>query len=455
MRYWFWMAVLSAGVTSCSGTSAATKPSTPPPKTQISSARLQGTTLVVAANYIAPGATASLGGTPLKLTSTKNNEISAPLPEPLAPGTYLLSVSGGTPTTTDTFPVTIGATGPPGPPGAPGSAPPFPSGCSILGDSPVPPKGFTYTGFSVLSQGGSTGWTLKAPMPTPRIHSSVAAVGGLVYVIGGAKDQTLQGLSTVEAYDPIKDAWTTKASMPTARYGAGIGVINGSIFVIGGSQKGDSFTGAFEIYSPATNKWTTKSPIPTPKKGVVTAVVNNLLYVLGDFASFAASSADSAPGMQVYDPATDTWAQKAAIPTARSGFSVGVLNNLLYAFGGAAEGLLTATDAYDPQSNTWTSKAPMPSPRKGFAVGVINGILYLAGGSTESGLVAPTISYDPMHDAWSNSLNLPIPADLPGGAATEEGVLYVVGGVQAGGKVLPSVQAFSPSGPRYYVHTSQ
>ena len=73
---------------------------------------------------------------------------------------------------------------------------------------------------------------------------------------------------------------------------------------------------------------------------------------------------------------------------------MGVVNNLLYAFGGTADGLLTITEAYDPQSNTWTSKAPLPAPRKGFAVGVINGILYLAGGSNESGLVATTYSYD-------------------------------------------------------------
>ena len=159
--------------------------------------------------------------------------------------------------------------------------------------------------------------------------------------------------------------------------------------------------------------------------------------------------------MEVYDPATDTWTQKAAIPTPRSNFSLAVVNNMIYAFGGTEGSLLTATEAYDPQSNTWTTKAPMPAPRKGFAVGVINGIVFLAGGSNESGLLAPTVSYDPMHDSWSGSLNVLLPADLVGGAATEEGVLYAVGGVQAAGKVLSSIQAFSPSGPRYFVHTSQ
>ena len=112
-------------------------------------------------------------------------------------------------------------------------------------------------------------------------------------------------------------------------------------------------------------------------------------------------------------------------------------------------------DAYDPATNTWTTKAPMPTLRKGFAIGVINGSLYAAGGSNESGLLGPTHAYDPMHDSWTTSLNLLIPTDMPGGAVTDSGVFYLIGGLQAGGKALASVQAFSPSGPRFYVHKSQ
>lgn len=450
------VAILFAGSVSCSGTTGSTA-GTPPPRTQITSAKVHGNQLILGGTYFAPATTASLGGSALKVTSSKPAELTAQLPDALSPGTYLVQVSGGSPASTDSFVVTIGATGPAGPPGAPGaSAAPFPSGYSILGDSPVPPKGFTYTGYSVVSQGGSTGWTMKAPLQTARSSSSVAVVGGIVYVIGGLKDPALPGLTTVEAYDPKKDLWTTKAPMPTGRYGAGVGVIGGSIYVIGGFQKSDTLTGAFEVYSPATDKWTTKTPIPPPKKGVVTAVLNNRLYVLGEFASFnSASAADTAPGMEVYDPVTDTWAQKAAIPTPRSGFSVGVVNNLLYAFGGTGgDGLLTTTEVYDPQTDLWISKAPMPGPRKGFALGVINGTVYLAAGSNESGPIGATYAYDPMRDGWSTSLNVLMPAESPGCAVSEDGVLYVIGGAHPGGKMLAAVQAFSPSGPKYYVHQS-
>ncbi len=458
---WIIIGTLVVTSLSCQGQAPPPRAATGPPKTQISSAKVQGSALTIAATYFAPNSTATLNGTSLKLGPVKPTEMTAVLADSLAPGSYLLFVTGGTPATTDSFTVTIGSTGPPGPPGPsgppgpagpPGTSAPLPSGFSILGDTPTPPKGFAYTGNYIVSQGGAIGWTLRSPMPTPRVSAAVGVVKGTLYVIGGAKDDTLAGLSTVEAYDPATNAWTPKAPMPSRRYAAGVGVINGIIYVVGGAEKNDMFTGTFEAYDPATDQWTAKAPIPAPRKGVVTAVVNNILYVMGDFASFATSSVNSAPGVEAYDPATDTWTQKAQMPTSRSNFMLSVLNNMIYAVGGMTDTLQATTEAYDPATNTWTPKAPMPGPRTGFAPGVINGILYVAGGVNERGLAGPTYAYDPMFDTWSTSLTIPILTGSPAGAATDEGVFFLFGGSSSGGKILPAVQAFVPSGPRYYIH---
>ena len=440
---------------SCQGEAGSSKVAAPPAKTVITSARIQGHALVIAATYFAPSSNVTLGGTTLQAASSKPNELTAALPESLAPGNYLLSVSGGTPATSDSFTVTVGATGPPGPSGPPGAAAALPTGFLILGQSPTPPKGFVYAGYSVISQVASTGWTLKTPMPTARTGASAAIVKGTLYVIGGAKDQTLQGLSTVEAYDPVTDTWTSKAPMPTARSGAGIGVIDGTIYVIGGSPGINSFSGAFEAYDTVANKWAAKASIPTPKKSVVSAVVNGLLYLIGDFTSFSSPSTASTLGVEAYDPVTDTWTHKAALPIPISNVAVGVMNNMIYAVGGGEDASLTVNEAYDPVSNTWAPKAPMPAPRNGFASGVLNGILYLAGGAGPTELAGSACAYDPMHDSWSTSLTLPIPVESPAGAVSEEGVFYVVGGTGRGGKALTVLQAFSPSGPRFYLHRSQ
>lgn len=439
---------------SCQGQAGSPKGAAPP-KTVISSARVQGHSLVLSGTYFAAESTVALAGAIVKPTSTKPQEITIPLADTLGPGTYLVTVTGGAPANTDSFSVTIGAAGPPGPSGPPGSSATFPAGTLILSESAAAPKGFTATGYTVISQGGSIGWTLKAPMPTARFGVSAAVVKGVLYAIGGAKDDALQGLPTVEAYDIATDTWTTKAPMPTGRSGAGIGVLNGLIYVVGGAPTKDTTTGAFEVYDPATNKWAAKAAIPTPKKGAATAVVKDVLYVIGEFASFGAPSASGGPVVEAYDPVTDAWTPKAALPTARSNFSVGVVNNMLYAIGGSADATLAVAEAYDPVANAWVTKAPMPAPRKGFAVGVINGILYAAGGRSDADLAGNAVSYDPMHDTWSPGLVVPIPVDGAGGCASDDGVLYLVGGTSQGGKVVAGLQAFMPSGPRYYIHKSQ
>ena len=78
-----------------------------------------------------------------------------------------------------------------------------------------------------LAQGDT--WVTKSNMPTPRLVCSACEVNGIIYVIGGTSEtdfNTLTGLSTVEAYDPIADTWTKKSDMPTPRIDFSTCVLN-------------------------------------------------------------------------------------------------------------------------------------------------------------------------------------------------------------------------------------
>ncbi|PRC51201.1 hypothetical protein C6A85_65350, partial [Mycobacterium sp. ITM-2017-0098] len=57
-----------------------------------------------------------------------------------------------------------------------------------------------------------TGWTLGAPMPTPRQLLAAASDGTLVYAVGGTSGTA--DLASVEAYDPSADTWTTMPALP-------------------------------------------------------------------------------------------------------------------------------------------------------------------------------------------------------------------------------------------------
>ena len=101
-----------------------------------------------------------------------------------------------------------------------------------------------------FAQDGS--WVTKAPMPTPRVGSAAAVLGGSLYVVGGG-NSTWPSLSEVESYDPETDAWATRSSIPVSMNGAGAGAIGGILFVVGGgttnSNGGGQILGTLQAYN--------------------------------------------------------------------------------------------------------------------------------------------------------------------------------------------------------------
>ncbi len=80
-------------------------------------------------------------------------------------------------------------------------------------------------------------------------------------------------------------------------------------------------------------------------------------------------------------PGSDACTPKAPMPTARNGLAAGVVNNQIYAIGGAGSGsYLNTVEMYDPANNTWTPKASMPTARYLLAAGVVNNQIHALGG---------------------------------------------------------------------------
>src|SRR5262249_51010592 len=143
-----------------------------------------------------------------------------------------------------------------------------------------------------------------------------------------------------------------------------------------------------------------------------------------------------APEQTVPDPvvplaataATNVWATKAAMPTARYGLAVGVVNGIVYAIGGSGTaGNLTKVEAYNPSSNTWTTKASLPQGRSALnGVGTINGVLYVAGGWSANGATNTLYAYNPSTNTWATRAPM-ITQAACGGSGVIGGRLYVYG----------------------------
>ena len=90
--------------------------------------------------------------------------------------------------------------------------------------------------------------------------------------------------------------------------------------------------------------------------------------------------------LYVYNPSTNTWATKAAMPAAGGCGASGVIAGKLYAFSGcdANVGATKRLDRYDPSTNSWATLAAPASLHFYPAGAVINGKLYVVGGTTNT-----------------------------------------------------------------------
>lgn len=80
-------------------------------------------------------------------------------------------------------------------------------------------------------------WETKAAMPTPRGGTACGVVGDRIVVVGGEGNGAVPSgvFPQVESYTPATDQWTEHDPMRTPRHGMGAAAIGGSLYVPGGA----------------------------------------------------------------------------------------------------------------------------------------------------------------------------------------------------------------------------
>ena len=270
-------------------------------------------------------------------------------------------------------------------------------------------------------------WVTCTAMATGRNGAAAAAVGDVIFVMGGSQEYS--STSTTEAYDTMSDTWASVVDMPTARTGLASATLNEEVYAIGGwTTVFISPTEVVEVYSPISGSWTTVAALPSPRGGLAAVAVHGKVYAIGGSDGFGSVTNT----VTVYDPVSDTWEYRASMPTARSGLAVVAVGDTIFAIGGSGGTSPTAKlEVYDTVGDSWAIRTDMPISCSALAAAVVDGKVYIVGG-TDSGFYPASYlgtnqEYDPVADTWRTVAPMPTPRWALVAVAVD-GKVYAIGG---------------------------
>jgi N-acetylneuraminic acid mutarotase len=291
-------------------------------------------------------------------------------------------------------------------------------------------------------------WTEKAPTPDAisiGYPSNAAVLDGKIYTVA-------QG-DMLEIYDPAADSWTNGTQMPIKAVDITTAACQNKIYV---------FCGITEVYDPATGEWQTAASMPSPRAPAVTLgiqpnVVDGKIYLIGGSLNPAAYVYQFFSWNWMYDPANDSWSERASIPLGVSGYASCVVDGKIYIIGGAynyVRGYASYTDRvqiYDPETDGWSEGAPLPNAMAWLAACATVGVqvpkrIFVVGGIVQEDSGKSTVDWTQIYDlqaGWSRGSAMPaVRTGLV--LVNVDDVFYALGGEDANDNPVTANWAYTP-----------
>jgi hypothetical protein len=265
-------------------------------------------------------------------------------------------------------------------------------------------------------------WAIKAAVPTGRSSLVTATIQNKIYAIGGSADEyPWMPVAVNEVYDPSTNTWETKAEMPTARTQMCANNVNDQIYVVGGFESAGTTvkpSNKTEACDPITDTWTVKAEMLYPEVYHSSVAIGTKIYVLTSPFQISRTEVSDAP-IQIFDTKTNSWSFGARLPTTQSSADAALIldeqgRELIYIFGGGGYGTYSdLVQIYDPENDVWGVGSPMPTPRLGLAVAVVNNQVYALGGATSGGAYGIQVSTNERYTPLESGSSLPTPTPTP------------------------------------------
>jgi N-acetylneuraminic acid mutarotase len=225
--------------------------------------------------------------------------------------------------------------------------------------------------------------------------------------------------------------WTSNVAVPIANGPAQASVIGSTfdnkLYVIGGGTGANPDLRIDELWAfdPLSQSWTQKASVPSPGVGSsfgAAAQVGGALYVFGGVVGPPGPITITSTAWK-YSIASNTWTRIADLPTTNFGAAVAAIGGKIYIASGS--GFLQQTWQYDPATNTYTRKADAPVVAQArMHATVINGEMHAFAGGFEG---SAHLVYNPVTNSWRSAAPMPFTATDPA-VGVVGGKVLVVGG---------------------------
>ncbi|MCW2621249.1 MAG: Kelch repeat-containing protein [Frankiales bacterium] len=300
----------------------------------------------------------------------------------------------------------------------------------------------------VLDLDGDGTWLSSVPVPNPRNHTGVAALGDTVYLVGGqhGENEATAPQKEVDALDLTTGTWRRVADLPVPRghISASTFVWNGKVLALGASVLGALPSSTVYEYDPVTDAWTTRTNLMEAVRSPIAVLFDDKILVSGGRAA-AGPTARTWSGSLTPPPPppAGSWSTASPLPSALLDAGGAALGTTVYVVGGkTSTAHLSTVRAYNTVTGVWTTRASLPGSRvENPALVTYQGKLYAFGGSTGafSGAVRTAYRYDPITNAWTRLADMAVARG--GAAAAVVGTeAWVVGGMDSTGASLRSTE---------------
>jgi len=273
-------------------------------------------------------------------------------------------------------------------------------------------------------------WKQVASLPEGFYCGEAVTLNDEIYFIAGRNDISVS--PHFYKFNPELNIWKRLADIPNPTINLAMAAVNGKIYAIGG----DRFQNANREYNPQTNSWKLLKPMPTPRQHINCGVYENKIYIAGGLTSWK----NITKKHEVFNTATNTWSEKAAIPYLVQNATVVTVDSLIYVIGGAGTkediwGDVWTVETYNINTNKWKKINDLPQLLFGSAAVVVNKEIIVLGGQTlingKEDTSKKVFIYKPKTDQWIETTPLPI-KNVFFGCATIGNKIYVIGGTVGG-----------------------